>query len=77
MKNTFNKYAIANLIYKSVVGFLTDEDKNMLDSWLSKKENKFLYKEIINKYNIQNKILATLNNAHNVNITKIKRDTNR
>ena len=24
-------------------------------------------------YNIQNKILATLNNAHNVNITKIKR----
>jgi FdhD protein len=25
-------------------------------------------------YNIQNKILATLNNAHNVNITKIKRD---
>jgi transmembrane sensor len=56
MKNTFNKYAIANLIYKSVVGLLTDEDKNMLDSWLSKKENKFLYKEIINKNNIQNKI---------------------
>jgi len=56
MRNTFNKYVIANLIYKSVIGFLTDEDKNMLDSWLSKKENKSLYKEIINKNNIQNKI---------------------
>ena len=28
----------------------------------------------VGKYNIQNKILATLNNSQNINITKIKRD---
>ncbi len=56
MKNTFNKYAIAKLIYKSIVNFLTDEDKSKLDSWLSKPENKSLYKSIVNKNKIHDKI---------------------
>ena len=32
------------------------------------------YGDKVGKYNIQNKILATLNNSENVNISKIKRD---
>jgi len=32
------------------------------------------YGEKVGQYNIQNKILATLTNANNINITKIKRD---
>ena len=32
------------------------------------------YGEKVGQYNIQNKILATLNNSKNVNISKIKRD---
>ena len=32
------------------------------------------YGEKVGRYNIQNKILATLNNSRNVNISKIKRD---
>ena len=32
------------------------------------------YGEKVGRYNIQNKILATLNNSKNVNISKIKRD---
>ena len=32
------------------------------------------YGELVGQYNIKNKILATLNNSENVNISKIKRD---
>ena len=32
------------------------------------------YEEKVGQYNIQNKILATLNNSQNINISKIKRD---
>ena len=32
------------------------------------------YGEVVGQYNIKNKILATLNNSENVNISKIKRD---
>ena len=32
------------------------------------------YGDKVGQYNIQNKILATLNNSENVNISKIKRD---
>ena len=32
------------------------------------------YGDKVGQYNIQNKILATLTNAENINITKIKRD---
>ena len=32
------------------------------------------YGEKVGQYNIQNKILATLNNSQNINISKIKRD---
>ena len=37
-------------------------------------ENIESFGEKVGQYNIQNKILITLNNSHNVNISKIKRD---
>jgi FdhD protein len=54
-----------------VRGFLFNEQivKNIKD--IDSIEN---YGDKVGQYNIQNKILATLNNSQNVNISKIKRD---
>ncbi len=54
-----------------VRGFLFNEQivKNIKD--IKSIEN---YGDKVGQYNIQNKILATLNNSENINISKIKRD---
>mgnify|MGYP000659243821 CR=1 FL=1 len=54
-----------------VRGFLFNEQivKNIKDI-----ESIDFFGEKVGQYNIQNKIIATLNNSKNINITKIKRD---
>ena len=57
-----------------VRGFLFSEQiiQNIKDI-----ENIESFGEKVGQYNIQNKILVTLNNSQNVNISKIKRDFNK
>ncbi|MEQ6118398.1 FecR domain-containing protein [Reichenbachiella sp. MALMAid0571] len=50
------EYYISKLIYKSLSGELTKNEQEEFDSWMSEKENKKFYQEIINSNSIDQKV---------------------
>ncbi|SFW51849.1 FecR family protein [Sinomicrobium oceani] len=51
--NSKNKFGIADLIYKSVTEQLRPEEREALDLWLQKSENRLLYRELLSKEKFQ------------------------
>lgn len=56
MNQDSSKYFIAQLIYKSITGIITDDEKELLDNWLAAKNNRAFYKKIISKKSIDSKL---------------------
>lgn len=55
MKQDSSKYNIAQLIFKSISNIITIDEKEVLDNWLSLKQNRDFYDKIINKKYIDHK----------------------